>query len=111
MAEEKTKRSYYLPPPLADFFTAWCRPAREYSSKVGAGILLYMAVDPEVRAMAEKASAASDPESQVDALRRFMAGRIRDRQIDEYYQSLTDEQREILLFHVRDAGRKIEEAT
>ncbi len=48
------KRSYNLSKALVKYFANWCKPGRDYSPKVAAGMLLYMAMDPKVREAAEK---------------------------------------------------------
>jgi hypothetical protein len=61
MTEKNSKKSYYLPDMLTDYFAEWCAPGRDYSSKMAGAMLLWMALEdlPEIRQAAEKL--AHDP--------------------------------------------------
>ena len=64
-----TKKSFYLPDPLYDFFRVWCKPGRNYSPKAAGAILFYMALSPDTRDQCEKAAHRGDIEQLVGAIK------------------------------------------
>lgn len=54
--ENTYKRTYHLPKPLMDFFAEWCKPGRDYSTKVSGAILHYMSLEPNTRRSCEESA-------------------------------------------------------
>ncbi len=46
---ETTKKTYHLPKKLTEVFAEWCRPGRDYSSKLAGAMLAWMALEPAAR--------------------------------------------------------------
>ena len=96
------KKSYYLPERLIDYFVKWCKPGREYSAKVGAGILLYMSVTPTIREKAEKLSDIRDPDAAIKEMRSLMQQEFTDNEIVNFVNSLKGQEKAQVFERMRE---------
>ena len=99
MEEKKSKKSYYLPDKLIDFFAEFCKPGRDYSPKVAAGILLYMVVEPSIREALQKLTTRKDIKKARIEARIILRDVLRDAYLTGYIGINSPEDREILLEH------------
>jgi hypothetical protein len=60
MEAKITKKSYYLPDALTEFFKVWCKPGRDFSPKVAGAILYFMSLPPAIREKCEKLAYSED---------------------------------------------------
>ena len=60
--EKNEKRSYYLPDKLMKTFKTWCKPGKDYSTKVAGAIYLYMMFNANAREVCEKLAHADSIE-------------------------------------------------
>lgn len=100
MEEKISKRGYYLPDTLTEFFSEWCSPGRDFSPKAAAGLLLYMAVDTEIQQEAEKLAHSKNIKSAIVTIRKSIDRATVKRKKLEYLESLPDEQKQKILFAI-----------
>lgn len=49
-----SKKTYYLPEKLTDYFVQWAKPGRDYSPKVAGAILYYLTLPADLREICEQ---------------------------------------------------------
>ena len=67
------KKTYYLPKKLTVAFADWCRPGRDYSSKVAGAMLLWMVLEPAVRETLVEWAYSDDVEKAKENAGRLLA--------------------------------------
>ncbi|MCE5184949.1 MAG: hypothetical protein LLF76_02345 [Planctomycetaceae bacterium] len=96
MEAKISKKSYYIPDVLHEFFAEWCSPGRDYSPKVAAGIILYMAMYPEIQQAAEKLAHTENLNAAILELRQRIDASVVNRKRAEFVATLTEEQKGLI---------------
>lgn len=107
MTSKNSKRSYYLPDNLVEYFAQWCHPGRDYSTKIAGAMLVYMALPSELREAAEKAAHADNIKKTILDIRTQIEAALVQRRILEFLASLTDEQRTQVLADLKVSKDKL----
>lgn len=107
MEEKYSKRSYYIPDQLLEYFAKWSKPGRGYSTSVSGALLVWMSLDPAIRDKALSLTAHPNVKQSIKELDLLLRRDIVDTAIEEYRDSLTDEQKLQLLAAAKAAKKRI----
>ena len=67
-----SKKTYYLPDSLMNYFAEWCKPGRDYSPKMAGAIFFFMQLSPSIREACEKAAYNENTESAINDFRNTL---------------------------------------
>ena len=107
MVGKYPKKSYYLPKTLTDYLAKWSSPGRDYSASVSGALLVWMALDPDVREYAAKLSAQKNVQASIVSIKSLLQQRMVHSQIQGYLDTLTEEEKAQILIHKKAAEEKI----
>ncbi len=76
--DETTKKTYYLPRKLTVVFADWCKPGRDYSSKLAGAMLAWMTLEPAAREKIVALAYSGNIKKSTTEARKVLASSILD---------------------------------
>jgi len=94
MTAKISKKTYYLPEFLTEYFKQWCKPGMGYSTKMAGAMLFYMTLPDDLRRISERLAHTKDIEQAIEQLKSTI-------------QETDDEQLELLWANVEKIAKKM----
>ena len=107
MEAKTSKKSYYLPGELTEYFAEWAKPGREYSAHVGGAMLVWMALEPDLRHRAREFSIKPNIRNSVEKMKKILRQSIVNVEIQRFLDTLSDKQRAQLLADMKASKGKL----